>query len=375
MGQEATAGTVPAMSNEVVVRGLIVTAAPDERDSTQTLRVILAELDRRSDVEVGVWLLRATPQQTVWPGALVVDSLRDWAPARLVERLAVPRVPAALRGARLRYWNRRARPDFVLLDDGLGERVLVGTPGDPVIVRRVNEIPPVHADWEAAPHREPDVVAVPPGLDADVPEGATLLAAPHVRDYSASRRHGAADQRRRVRTALGVGVDAPLVTGWGSDGWIDGPELFVRTLWSLEHFHGVAADGLWLGLGADPHEVDRLAAEAERCGVGGRIHFRSADTLAARCCGDAVLLPYRSAGEATDVLAAVAAGLVVVTFPSVPVVDPQVAVVADLDVDEAATALVVALESDRATLTAQATDRLDVGPWVDRLLVAVRGSR
>lgn len=350
---------------------LVVTAAPDDRPSTETLGVIVAELERRPDVDVEVWHLRATPEETPWPGAPVVDSLREWWPARVLEGVGVPRLPAAMRGLRLRAWNRRVAPDAVVLDDGLGERVLVGTPGRPVLVARRNATPPVHADWEPEPVATPAIVLVPPGDGAPVPPGAVAIASPHVRDYTAARRAGEPAQRERTRELLGIDGSGPLVVGWGDDGWIDGPDLFVRALWALEHRHGVLAGGLWLGLGADPHEVDRLRAEADRCGVGDRCWFRPADTLAARCCGDAVFLPYRGAGDPAELLEAAAGGLEVVTFPGALVEDPAVVVVDHLDVDAAAAALDAALRSDRPALTASATDRLDVAPWVDRLLAAI----
>lgn len=354
---------------------LVVTASPDERASTATLRVVVDELRRRADVDVAVWFLRSTPAEEVWPGSIVVDSLRDWWPARLLGGAGIPRVPAALRGLRLRSWNRRVAPDAVLLDDGLGERVLVGTPGHPVLIARPNAELPEHADWEPAPVAAPAIVLVPPGGSPPVAPGARAIPSPHVRDYTEARVNSDPLQRARSRELLGIEWSGPLVVGWGDDGWIDGPDLFVRALWALEARHGHEVGGLWLGLGADPHEVDRLRAEAERCGVGDRCWFRSADTLAARCCGDAAFLPYRGPGDPTELLEAVAAGLVVVTFPGALVEDPAIEVVDHLDVDAAAAALHAALVTDRAAFVESARDRLDVGPWVDRLLAAIVAAR
>ena len=363
------------MSTPPPLAVLVITAAPDHRPSTDTLRVVLDELRRRPEVDLTVWLLRVTPEEETWPGAVIVDSLREWAPAAVLESVGVPRVPAAMRGLRRRAWNRAAHPDVVILDDRFGERVLVGTPGKPVIVWRVNETLPVHADWEPEPIASPSIVLALPGAEVRVPTGAVRIDSPHVRDYSRQRALGELAQRRRTREVLGLPADGPLVVGWGDDGWIDGPELFVRMLWSVEQRHGVAAHGLWLGLGADPHEVARLQAEAERCGVGDRLHMRSADTEAARFCGDVVFLPYRSPGEPTEILSAVSSGLAVVTFPTCPVTDPAVRVVDHLDVDAAAAQIVEALGGDRAELAASAEQRLDVGPWTSRLLEAARRHR
>ena len=164
---------------------------------------------------------------------------------------------------------------------------------------------------------------------------------------------------------------------WGGAATVGstGPDLFVRVLWALEHRHGVMAQGLWLGLGADPHEVARLRAEATRCGVGDRLQLRSADTEAARYCGDVVYLPYRSESDPDELLSAVASGLIVVTFPTCSVSDPGISIVDHLDVDASAGELVKGLGSDRALLAAEAEERFGVGPWVRRLLDTVRELR
>mgnify|MGYP000977607698 CR=1 FL=1 len=60
---------------------LLVVAAPDDRTSTSSLRVIADELASRPGLDLTVWVLREWPGGE-WPGAFVVDSLRTWAPAR-----------------------------------------------------------------------------------------------------------------------------------------------------------------------------------------------------------------------------------------------------------------------------------------------------
>ena len=144
----------------------------------------------------------------------------------------------------------------------------------------------------------------------------------------------------RARKALGVSADELLVVGTGSDGWIDGPDLFVRTLWTLEHRHGIAAHGVWLGLRNDRSEVDRLVAEGDRCGLGGRLRFLPHSDLATRLCGDVVLLPYRGSGDSDDVKLPIRAGLVVVSFPVWSFTDPSLRVVEHLDIEAAADAII-----------------------------------
>lgn len=354
---------------------LIITCSPDRRESTERLRVIIDEMERRSDVEVTVWVLRVGVGEELWPDATEIDALRRWWPAALFDRVALPRVAAALRGLRLRVWNHAASPDVVILDDGLGDRALVGLRRKPVIVARLNDEAPRDRLLEPRPTRPVDIALAPAGWEGPLPAGAAVEPAPPVRECARAQELGDPAQRSRTRVLLDLPVDEPLITGWGADGWIDGPDLFVRALWALERKHGISAHGLWLGLGADPHEVDRLRSEAARCGVADRFHVRSADTEAARICGDAVFLPYRSAGDPNEILSVVASGSVVVTFPSCRVSDPSIVVVPALGIEEAALALAEALRSDRRRNAEAAETRFGVRPWVDRFLEVAGGQR
>lgn len=363
---------------------LVVTALPDERPSTVTLGVIVDELERRPDVRVEVWFLRTFPEQDPWPGSRDVDSLRRWPVATWLERLVSRRAADLLRGLRLRLWFLRARPDLIVLDDGLGERLLTPRlrqgPHRPAIASRLNAEPPLHLSWEADPIVHPDLVLRAP--NADEPEvrpevrreaahAADVLPAAHVRRYPESLRYRSDREGAAARHRLDLPTGELLVVGWGDDGWIDGPDLFVRALWALEHRHGVRANGVWLGLGSDRHEVERLHAEARRCGVGDRFFQRDDDSLAARLCADAAFLPYRDPGDPFDLMAALLGGLGVVTFAAAGVVDPIVIEVAPLDIEAAAAALVPLLAGDRDAVAAEARRRrrLDVvGDWVDELL-------
>jgi len=350
---------------------LAVTAAPDDRPSTSTLRVIVEELQSRPDVRAEIWLLRAAPEDDVWGSPRVVDELRTWRPAALLESLRVPVLPDLLRGLRLKWWLYQLEPDLVILDDGLGGRLFDGRPFGrrrrPVMAVRTNPDHPRHQTWEPAPLNAADIVLQLPGTEPGPVSGQRMDAA-HVREYPDAGRLGRDEARTSTRATLAVPGDAVLITGWGNDGWLDGPDLFVRGLWALEQRHGIAAHGLWLGLGSDPEEVRRLHVEAERCGLSGRFHQRSADTVAARCCGDAAFLPYRDAGDPFALTEAVVSGLGIATFITADVHDPMVIEVPPLDVEAAADALAELLGRDRSVEAERARRRLDVGGWVDSLL-------
>lgn len=351
---------------------LVVSAWPDARTSTHTLRLVVNELARREDVRVEVWFLREKQEQPRWYGSRVVDDLRGWLPARLAELVGLRRVADLLRGLRLRDWHRRLRPDVVLLDDGLGERVLLPRRPIPVLVARRNTVAPDLAEWEPAPELAVAAVVVAPGEVADPEALPPELPSGDLRDWSRFRAMAEPEARRAERERLDLPLDVPLVVGWGGDGWLDGPDVFIRALWALGARHSIEAHGVWFGLGIDRHEVATLQAEAERCGLAERVHVRSAGTAAARASGDAVLLPYRSPGDPEEVLAMLAAGLRVVTFPTNALPEPGVVVVDHLDTDAAAAALAAALVADRTEAVATFAERNDVALWVDRFLGVVR---
>jgi hypothetical protein len=150
---------------------------------------------------------------------------------------------------------------------------------------------------------------------------------------------GSDEERARTRRRLDL-PDGPLVVGWGSDGWVDGPDVFIRALWALAR-RGSDAHGVWFGLGADPHELDRLASEAVRCGVADRMHFRPNITREARLCGNAVFNCDRSPGGRTieQLVEAIIAGSPVVSFPTLEMFDEDIRFVPMLDVEAASVEL------------------------------------
>ena len=353
---------------------LFILSSPDQRRSTENLALIVRELRERPGVDVRIWYLRVYPEHTPWAGARSLDQLRTWWLAFLVERVVSTRLADALRGLRLRWWFLMARPDVVVLDDGLGERVL--TPAmrhgrrRPVLVSRANPMPPPDAMLEPDPVLVPDLRLCLAEPSVTVADTARTMPSTYVVDYPPTPLQFSAARADHVRRQLGVPTGRPLMVGWGDDVWLDGPDLFVRALWVLEHRYGVRADGLWLGLPSDGPDVDRLRAEAELCGVGERFHLRGDDIEVARFCGEAAFLPYRDGGDALDLTILLLAGVGVVTFDADGVRDPMVAEVGPLDVDAAAAALAPLLAGDRDAVAWETRRRrLDVlGLWVDEFL-------
>lgn len=355
---------------------LVVTAAPDERESTGALLETVDDLRGRGWT-VSLWFLR-DHGLPVPPGARVIDSLRTWSPAARIDGTGIPMLGDLLRGARLRRWFRQAAPDVVLLDDGLGSRVLPRSGASVRRVLRFNAVPPADLAVEGPASTTGQVVLAAPGSGAPAVPGAQTLRSTALRDLAGARRAGRPDAVRSARELVGLPEAAPIITGWGSDGWIDGPDLFVRMLWFLEHRHGVQAHGVWFGpLGVDPHEATRLREEAERCGVADRFHLRPPSVVALRLLGDATFLPHREPSGRIEVLDAVASGSTVVTFHDVGVQDLAIVRVDALDVEAAAGALADALGRDRAAAIEEARQRLaplDVSQWDDELVQALRPS-
>lgn len=345
---------------------LFITPAPDERESTANLARLVEEANRRSGCTAELWYLRCAPEHQQMPNSRNVDGLRTWLPVRLLERLGLGRSAAALRGVRLRWWLHRARPDVVVLDDGLGRRVVEQWRPPPAIVVRRNRTPPEHLHMESRPEGDPDLWMVPAGDER--PSGSAPVLTEHPFVDSPARRNRNPLVRRQVRQRLDLPVDECLVVGWGRDGWLDGPDLFVRALWALEHRHGLLAHGVWFGLAIDEQDGARIRGEAERCGLQHRFHLRDDQHPDDRLCGDGVLLPYRSTADPTEVLDAAFCGAVTVTFTAAQVAHPLVVQVRDLDVDAAAGALVAGLQVEAEVRSDTARHYFDPSPVVTELV-------
>ncbi len=344
---------------------LVVTARPDQRRSTDVLRLLVEHLERRSDTRVAVWFLRCDQDggdDDPWPGSRVVDDLRTWWPNRLLIGGPGQRTAAAIQGLRLRSWLREVDPDVALLDDGLGNRVLDPWPRPVVRLVRTNPEPPRGAEMEPPPLTSGDAVvsAVADRTAGDVPH----LQLPVLRRRSLALPMADPAGRRRVRSRLGIPEDVQLVVGWGEDAWIDGTDLFVRTLWALGERHGVRPHALWLGLSSDQHEADRIRTEADRCGLGDRFHLHPLTEEIERYAGDAVLLPTRVPGEDTElILNALCVGQVVVATRDDHLPD-QAFAMPPLDVEAAATALRDGLAGNRDERF-ERSRLLDIDQWLD----------
>ncbi len=250
--------------------------------------------------------------------------------------------------------------------NGSGRVLDVADPRPPVVVRHNPTMPPF-AELEPPPTRTADLTVVAAARTEEFADVADVLVElPWVEGAEVGTPYRDPAARDRVRRQHGLPTGVPLVVGWGDDGWLDGPDLFVRALWALEHRHGVVAHGVWFGLSADPREVERLQTEAARCGLGDRFWHRTAVDVAAQSCGDVVLLPYRSPVEVVDLAPALVSGAALVTFRSTAPMGPGVVRVDELDVEAAAAAVAEALAADRGARTDQ-TAHLTPGPLGDRL--------
>lgn len=352
---------------------LIVTNSYDERESTAALRRIARAMESTDGMRTSVFLLRHSANgRRTWPGARVVDDLRRWLPATLVS--TVSEVAAGrIRGLRLRVWLRTADPDVVILDDGLGARVIEHLRRRPVIVSRINAGTPSIVEDEPGPITGPDLVVAPAGTVLDTT--APVLRECDDGDFSAEAAYVDAAVRAQTRRRIDVPEGATVISGWGADGWLDGPDVFVRIVWALRERHGIDAHGLWFGSQL-PDETRRLHEEAERCGLTGRYHIRPYDGLGETpldaLCSDVVVLPTREALLAKHLQSASASGLIVVTFSVAETADARIWAVPDLDVDAAAAAAARALEGDRADRSRTVMLETDTLTWV-RHLVEVAG--
>jgi hypothetical protein len=377
----ATARRRPRPAGERGTRSILIIAAEqDERPSTKCLHDIVVELERR-DLDVVVWFVHAPRHAELWDGARVVDSLLDWPITVFLDRAGLRRAAFRLRGLRRHTWLLDADPDVVVFDDGVGDNLVKRIRGPHVRVVRANEIPPfdVPADL-STPVTDVDLTLVGPGTEPI--DGSRALDAPFVRDWDTIWRDSPAAIRAEERAKLGIDGDDELVVGMGRDGWLDGPELFLRCLWTIAHRHGRAPLGVWLAPGADPNEIIRLEEEAARCGLADRVRFLVDGDPDLLLCGDVALLPYRTAGDVFDVLGLIGAGLGVVTFPVWGFEHPCLRTVPHLDLEAAGDEVVAVLDERRASAAsgtpahASNADSVEtVAAWVDRFLAAVEECR
>lgn len=371
---------------------LVVTNCDDERPSTAALRGIVGALERRADVAVSTLFLRRPHRsffsigaarrrrrRLPWPGERVVDDLRTWWPAAALDLVGAGVVADALRGRRLRWWLRGDRPDVVLLDDGLGYRVIEHLHPRPICVSRLNTTRPSDDELESGPLPDPDVVLVAIDVRPDrdtAPPGVPLIREREQLDLALASSRASDTVRAGHRSTLGVGADTTLLTGWGFDGWLDGPDVFIRTLWSVRERHGVDAVGVWFG-DTSPEEHEELLTEARRAGVADVYHllpYEGRGTAPEPAySADVVVLPTRLALLREHLSPVIASGLAIATFAAADLDDPTVSMVPDLDVEALAAVAAELLTETRATRLDAALTEFDLDRWVGSILDATAG--
>lgn len=349
---------------------LAITAAPDDRDTTRILDDVIGLIDARSSCRAELWYLRSALNQASPRGARIVDSLRTWLPAVALERIGLPAAAARLRGLRLRWWLRRLDPDVVLLDDALGARVLGNRIEHTSVVVRYNKFPPDTASQEVTYDGIPNLTIINAERLFDDPDDGRAILYEYPLDCSEGSKFAEPASYRRTRLDLGLPTDEPLVIGHGNDGWLDGPELFIRTLWVLHYRHGIKAHGAWFGRMVDEHESTMLIQEADRMGLGGYYHHYEDDSIQNRLCGDVLLLTCRAATTTDTAGWSVASGMGVVAFAACEVRFPTASIVADLDVEAAATELASLLATSRDKRFKSLRDHFDQGIFTDRSVIA-----
>lgn len=348
---------------------LAITALPDDRPSTLHLGLILSEVARRPGHRASLWYLRSYRSHEPTLESRTIDSLRTWPPAAAADFVGLHGPAAHLRGVRLRMWLRSIQPDVVLLDDGLGRRVLDPLPVTPPLVARYNSVPPELSGLdEPTLERTPELTV----LNGTEPPPGAVLGDRVVREFrfphQAPRAFLSADRRNQQRQVLGIPADVPLVVGCGDDGWLDGPDLFLRALWSVRNRYDIAAHGVWFGLEADTDERDRLLREAARMGFDGSFHICPSGPQSHLLCGDVVFYSHRSTSDGGYLDAMFLSGTGVVAFESTGIADPSVRVVADIDVEAAAEQIAAYLSEDRSVRELDARRRLDRSLLVDEIL-------
>lgn len=240
-----------------------------------------------------MWFLREGEHGDRWADHVVVDSLRTWWPARLLDLAGAATLAARLRGLRMRWWYRRVDPDAVVLDDGLGARV-VPAHAAPVIIERINELGNPDAELED-PH--------PRRVQARIGAG-TALVDTEMFDVTV------VDSSRGVRLTDG---ELPVVVGWGHLTWWNAPDVFARTVWHLERRLGRSVHGVWFSTEVGDEVQTMLTAEAARCDMSSTVEFRRG-TPPAGWTADAVLLPHRGAPDLSEIVECARRGLAPVSF-------------------------------------------------------------
>lgn len=237
---------------------LLVSSQPDHRASTADLEAAAAALAGLPGVTVSIWYLRAGDRPAP-AGARVVDDLRIWGPAAALDRVGLRAVGDRLRGARLRRWYHQVEPEVVVLDDGLGGRV-IPRGSTPVVVRRPNAAPPDHAEQPDARSSSAADLEIGPFLPvADGPD------------------------RSAARAAFGLPPGARTIGGW--------PEVTGEADALLDALGRDPADavGVWVAPATAPSTLAEVRRRAEEAGVADRLRVLPFPLEHAGPCIDAVV--------------------------------------------------------------------------------------
>lgn len=325
---------------------LFVSDAPDGRSSTEQVQLLVDAAARRNDVDLTVWFLRGGPDRLAWPTNTVVDDLRRWPVSRVFSAVRLERVAGGLRGLRLRRMYAEVSPNVVVLDDGLGERIIPARYRPMIVVRRSEQ-----PYWNE--FAEPSVVR---SVAMTMSPGPVFHAVPATERVD-----------HTIRQRLGLGADTPVVVGWGPLGWVDAPDVFVRALWHMIRLGAPDVEGVWFSSSFDTELRQRLDDEVERCGLTGRVQFVDEEPPT-DWRGDAVFLPRRDATSIREFTETLNLSICPVVFdvPSSPRVPARQ--VPYLDVRAAATELVSELESPGSALLRLADPSLEAANWLQAVV-------
>ena len=234
---------------------LMILATPSERADSETIRRLGIELERHGRFSVTTWYLRdlkAEAPTSTW----VVDRLRTAGSAQALANVFGPGVALRWNGLRLRQRLRALAPDVVILDGGRGERVVASRRDRHRLVALVRSDQTPDDDLEPSDPTVFDAVIAPAGRSLDAPArnaSGTVLGLPVFAHDPAAMAYWSSANRAKARQHLGITGERPMVVGWGDDGWLDGVDLFIRTLWAIETKQGVQIEGVGLGRSVDQH--------------------------------------------------------------------------------------------------------------------------
>lgn len=263
---------------------LFVIASDDEHPSTADLLDVVEVMNADPAAEAVVWYLRAGDLPVGDRTTRVVDHLRTWPLAVLLDRCKLGVLADRLRGQRLRRWYRTVAPDAVVLDGGGGARVLPRRSRVPVI-HRLPGAPAFEEVRGGGGHDAVLVASTHTGPSSGVP----WLVLPPMRGLDEALAMADPDAKASAREAHGLPLTGTLLASWSAVA--TGPEVLIRALRATSdgHREGVV-HGLWACGSITPAEAEHIRALADLAGVGDRFHLRTYDGPSTRLAADIVVL-------------------------------------------------------------------------------------